>query len=404
MRSARGQGTVEYLAVVLLVALVFAGTATAATDAGRHIATEVPHEIVRALCIVRDGDCYRDVAPCDVGSRTTSTRFGGRFRFLKGGHYEALIREARSDGKVAVTRIIVRNVGAQTTRGARLRLMLGNRSVTLGSQMTAEVLASIGHGRSWIVDGAPEADALVAALDAGAATADADQELREGTLEAGAELSAMRGAQVSGALSASLKGGWLTDRTGGNRTFFFEPGLSADVAVSVGEAAISADAGGGDRFALTVARDGRWLDLAITRAGEVGASVKLPSQLASIAGALDIPDGVGGRWVTDTHLDLTEAGNLAAARAFVSALERPNRWDTLPGAVRRLSRRVAEKGVVDVRAYATERSARGFDLQLGEWLGGTYEDVKETTRLLAAATRGMDGVWRDREDCREIRT
>ena len=54
MRSDRGQGTVEYLAVVLLVAVVVGGgaTAAAATGAGADIATAVPREVIRALCIV----------------------------------------------------------------------------------------------------------------------------------------------------------------------------------------------------------------------------------------------------------------------------------------------------------------------------------------------------------------
>src|SRR5919108_1292633 len=85
MRSARGQGTVEYLAVVLLVAVVAGGgTAAAAGGAGADIATAVPHEIIRALCIVRGGDCDRDRAPCDVAASAHSTSWavaGPGFQF-----------------------------------------------------------------------------------------------------------------------------------------------------------------------------------------------------------------------------------------------------------------------------------------------------------------------------------
>jgi len=73
MRSARGQGTVEYLAVVLLVAFALGGgTAAVASAAGADIATAVPHEVLRALCIVSGGDCDRDRAPCDVDTNTKS--------------------------------------------------------------------------------------------------------------------------------------------------------------------------------------------------------------------------------------------------------------------------------------------------------------------------------------------
>src|SRR6476469_4155216 len=79
MRSARGQGTVEYLAVVLLVAFALGGgTAAVASAAGADIATAVPREIRRALCIVTGGDCDRDRAPCDVDTNTRSRSWAPR--------------------------------------------------------------------------------------------------------------------------------------------------------------------------------------------------------------------------------------------------------------------------------------------------------------------------------------
>src|SRR5215210_9220365 len=81
MRCARGQGTVEYLAVVLLVAVVLGGTATATAvgPAGARIATAVPHQALYALCLLTGGDCDRDTAPCDVGSQTASHQWSVRF-------------------------------------------------------------------------------------------------------------------------------------------------------------------------------------------------------------------------------------------------------------------------------------------------------------------------------------
>ena len=77
MRSARGQGTVEYLAVVLLVAFALGGgTAAVASAAGADIATAVPHEVLRALCIVSGGDCDRDRAPCDVDADSRARSCG----------------------------------------------------------------------------------------------------------------------------------------------------------------------------------------------------------------------------------------------------------------------------------------------------------------------------------------
>src|SRR4029079_11122258 len=87
MRSARGQGNREYLAFVLLVAFALGGgTAAVASAAGADIATAVPHEVLRALCIVSGGDCDRDRAPCDVDTSTKSRSVALSIAVVKIGH------------------------------------------------------------------------------------------------------------------------------------------------------------------------------------------------------------------------------------------------------------------------------------------------------------------------------
>src|SRR5919199_4382160 len=103
MRSARGQGTVEYLAVVLLVALVFGGTATVASGAAADIAAAVPREVIRGICIVRGGDCRRDLAPCDVASSARSQSWAVTIAVVKFGHDKTVTKTRRSDGTYAVT-------------------------------------------------------------------------------------------------------------------------------------------------------------------------------------------------------------------------------------------------------------------------------------------------------------
>src|ERR687889_419843 len=103
MRSARGQGTVEYLAVVLLVAVVLGGKATVANGAAGDIARAVPREVIRGICIVRGGDCYRDIAPCDVASSTKSKTWAVTIAVLKFGHDKTVTKTRRSDGTYAVT-------------------------------------------------------------------------------------------------------------------------------------------------------------------------------------------------------------------------------------------------------------------------------------------------------------
>jgi hypothetical protein len=400
MRSARGQGTVEYLAVVLLVGLLFAGTATAATGPGRAIATEVPRQVIRALCIVRGGDCYRDVAPCEIASRTEAEDRGGRFKFVKVGAHTAVIRADRSDGSIAVTKLWLPNGGIQLVRGGRIRVSFGRRSFSIGSSLTAEILASIGHARTWIVTSAAEAEDLIAALDADKSTAPPDQTVEQGSLTVGLRASSGRGTEVAGSVSAGLGGGWLADRSSGNRTFFFEPGIAARLAVS---SRASAEGSDQDRFALTVGPDGRWLDLAMTRNGDFSARADLPGEVLSATRAVGVPTAAGRRWVTETHLDLSEAGNLTATHALLSALADPGRWSGVADAVRALSERIDENGVVDVRTYAVDRRRTGVSTELTGDLGFQFENTTERTHLLAAATRGIDGQWRDRDDCKEIK-
>src|ERR1700750_3237550 len=99
MRSARGQGTVEYLAVVLLVAGALGGEpAAVANAAGADIATAVPHEVRRALCIVSGGDCDRDRAPCDVASDTRSRSMAVTITVVQVGHDKRGALIGRFDG------------------------------------------------------------------------------------------------------------------------------------------------------------------------------------------------------------------------------------------------------------------------------------------------------------------
>src|SRR3954451_10494107 len=99
MRSARGQGTVEYLAVVLLVALVVGGGTVAAAGAtDTDLATAVPHQIRRALRIVTGRHCDRDRAPCNGTTDTPWSSWAVGLAVFRIGHGKAIVVERRSDG------------------------------------------------------------------------------------------------------------------------------------------------------------------------------------------------------------------------------------------------------------------------------------------------------------------
>src|SRR4051812_9692212 len=158
MRSARGQGTVEYLAVVLLVALVMGGaTAAAARATDTDLATAVPHEIRRALCIVTGGDCDRDRAPCDVATDTTSRSWEVGVAVLRVGHGRAIVVERRSDGSYLVTLTKAPSAGVESIGGAHVRIDRGRRRFSFGGGATPSAGGPPGPGQSWGLpaEGAP---------------------------------------------------------------------------------------------------------------------------------------------------------------------------------------------------------------------------------------------------------
>jgi hypothetical protein len=240
-----------------------------------------------------------------------------------------------------------------------------------------------------------------------------DQEVREGGVDLAA--SATRGpGGAGGAVAGSATGtatlhgggGVRTDHATGAKKYFLDGGADAVLDLSAGlrgvRMAASGQAAGTARLALTVDRDGRWVDLAVMATGEVAASARLPQSAGPFADALNVPTSGGRRWVTEAHLDLNDAGNLAAAHAVVDGLvASPRAPLATAAAARELARRIDENAVVDVRAYTLAHTSDGFSVQAGETvgLGGSHETSTELTRLIAARTRGLDGQWRDRDDC-----
>jgi hypothetical protein len=407
MPRERGQGTVEYLAVVLLVTVVLGAGATAATatGAGADVATAVPHQLLRALCIVTRSDCDRDRAPCDVSSSASSRSWAIAIAVVKVGHDKTLTVTRRSDGTFAVSLDTAPVGGRETSAGARGKLNLGKRTLSAGAAISGGLTGSYAHRRTWFVDTRGAVDRLMRAIADGAALPAADVDGHEASIEANVDASAGTIATISAGALGRLSGGSQIDHTTGNRTYFFTMALSGEAQASAPGATASASASGSDddRYALTIAPDGRWLDLAVTRTGVLAARGDLPRQVAPIADALDVPTAAGRRWVTESHLDLTDAENLAAARTLVGAVTDPLHPAGIPAALAGLERRVNDDAVVDARTYAVDRNAVGVEGRVGAELqvGGKYQTSTEQTRLVAATTRGIDRQWRPRHDCLE---
>ncbi len=414
MADQRGQATLEYLAVVLLVALVLGGTGTAvASAAGANVASSVTREIRRAICIVTGGECDRDLAPCETGSMVARNGWKATIAIVRVGRDRVVIRREMSDGSQLVTLMKDWSLGAESIDGAKLKVdRAARRGISIGGTFTESIIATHGGGRTWVLKTRPEAERLIAALrrDDGAVRAP-DQRLGQGSLVAGvtASRSAEKG-RVGGLVSAGVSGtitaGRSTDDRTGSRIFFLEQGADVVLGLSAGlgplRASASADGSGSARIAVTVDRDGRWTDLTLVGTGEVGGEVTLPPKLGPVAEALDVPSAGARRWIAEAHLDLSDGASRAAATGLVQALGAfPPQPEAVAAAARSLARRIDEHAVIDLRAYELDRTSEGLDVAFGDGVGVGFAttDATERARLIAATTRSRDGQWHRRVEC-----
>src|SRR3954468_14042907 len=116
MRSSRGQASIEYLGVVALIGLVLAVLAVPAL-AGQDVAGAVLAQMRRALCVVDGGDCEEDrrawAGDKHEGGEGEHVNVG----FFRYGQDRLTMREARSDGTVALTVIKDHRLGVDAGLG-----------------------------------------------------------------------------------------------------------------------------------------------------------------------------------------------------------------------------------------------------------------------------------------------
>jgi hypothetical protein len=148
MRGQRGQGTVEYVGIIFVVAVLVALGASTAPGAGpAEVWSAVRRELHRALCIVTGGDCEQDRAPCPVASKSDSTEWSVSILVVKGGQEKTVLRELRSDGTVAVTVTNAKLGGLDTGLGIEGHLSLGRRSLGVGGASAPRSWPSWGRAR-----------------------------------------------------------------------------------------------------------------------------------------------------------------------------------------------------------------------------------------------------------------
>ncbi|MDP9344758.1 MAG: hypothetical protein M3P44_03370 [Actinomycetota bacterium] len=398
-----GQASTDYVAVLLIVLAIVAGGFAWAD--GHALADGVRHAFASALCLARGGgsECDLDTSPCVTASDEQRDELSVKLALLRFDDRTALLRETRSDGTVLVTRGKLAAPGLGASLGAKGHLELGKVKLAMGATLEGSALALFERSRSWLVHGSDEADRLVDALRRGDPPPPDMTSDRRG-LESSVKLSASAGALgASLGLSVSEVKGVRIDRTTGQRTLFLQRDDDAGVSLTMAEMGTRGERNTLERYGVTVDRDRRPLDLVVLRLGTLQASADLPRRLQAVAGLLSRPTRGGRVWSEETHLDLTDPGNLALARSFLTqvtggpATRVPNRIDI----ARALGARLDAVGIEHVRTMAVQstRTGAGGELGLGGRLGGSYDRTTTRRRLLDAATRGIDGVWRRRPDC-----
>jgi YD repeat-containing protein len=410
--AVRGQAGVDYVGVLLLVTAVLGAVALVADGSG--LPQAVDHQLLRALCVVRGGECEQDRAPCPVRSDRRDDAVSARILVFHVGADKTLIREERSDGTVAITVAYGEQGGLEVSAGAHLEVALGRGGLGMGGELTAAAVAARERGYTWVLRDGHAADALVRRLGVGPRKLDAlvasgrvpapAQRYRQGGVGSRGSAS---GGSVPGAtlgLSSQDVAGTRTDASTGRRTLYVQRTVEGALSLTYATAGATVAHTTRERYAVTYDAAGRPVDLMVLATGIYRGSFDLPARLQPALGLLSAPTGHVRTYVEETHLDLTDPESLRVARDFLEQVRRPDvvHAGAAVAVAAALRRRLDAVAVVHARTYDADQRRYGIDgvvgvegIQLGASLSRTLLD----SHLVAAATRGLDGVWRVRRDC-----
>jgi hypothetical protein len=395
----RGQASVEWLAVVALVAVIF-GLGAALAQAG-YVGRRVTREMARAICLVGSGDCRRDQEPCVVASQANRRGMTVHLLFFRLGGDKLGVVEERSDGTFAVTLEDGITGGLEGSGGLKAGFQVGGLGLSIGGEITAAVMARLGRGRTWIVGSRAAARQVLEQEGAGRPP--------DATSGSGSGASSVDAIAVGELLKESVEvaragivfdreAGWRVDRRSGHRTAYVQ--ASSTGAATIGGRVLGLSGDGQETYAVEYDEMGRPVDLRVIAVGSFAGSRDLPAVVQEVAGLLtpDAGDGERGYEVTG-HLDLTDAGSLAAARGLLNAIA-DRRATAAPEQA--LRRRIDERGTVQARVLAirTDGTEMGFAFTGG--VGGFSAEAQiqqRSQQLLGATSRGLDGQWITRTDC-----
>lgn len=406
MRGERGQGTIEYLAVVLVVAAVIAAAIALASATG--LGEQVFHAFRRALCVVTGGACDNAVrlasGPCVLSSQRRTDGDRLTVAVFHVGDRNVVLREDRSDGTTALTLVDGDSAGLDFGSGVGVHVRWGKSSWAVGGELRAAIIASSDAGRTWIVrDESEVADRLLrirvaAAFDKEIPLPDPDVTFSERATTLTLDFQAGNRQAIS--LSAKDAYGERVDHVTGRRTVYVRDVLGGRGKLSFGRVSGSGEGEGEERLGITYDRAGRPIDLMVLSTVDIEGTAGLPRSLARIAGYLRIPLHGSKHLETEQHLDLTDPLNAEAAQAFLGTFGENRLGVRL--AAKALRERLERRGTLSVRTYATDASAHevgGHVKVAGVGVGGQTGSEDESARLVSAVARRPDGSWGRDEAC-----
>lgn len=450
MRGQRGQATIEWTALLGLLATLMTGAALVWPGVASQIPTAVADGFMRAFCVLRGGNCERDREPCVVAGDSRTNSWEGRVMVAPfvtvelGSGWTALI-ERLSDGTLKVTRVRADRFGAGAGAGAGGRLTHEQSAVAIGGEARVRALLGYESTLTWTVPDRAAAERLVDGLKADKIATLAGPNLLRLAIDGltdipppettqrqvGYGITAAIGGSagpLGGKLDLAAAGavGHRSLRDGGRIVYLKVQGeVAAGIGIggSVGGGSGSAGrptpgpAGGAGPVSLSKPAKapepagppgGDGVKASGTSVGISGeGSVLLGLELDADGRARDLSlvtntafGGRGGGRATERewHLDLTEPANAQAARAVVAALGR-GRPDAAVAAAVGLGERMRDHAVVNERTYELHESEKSLVDVDGGIGGAQVGSASRRTRLVGARTRGPSGQWRERADC-----
>ncbi len=404
MPRERGQATIDYVALIAVLAVVLAAAAALAAGGGPGVANAVLGQVRHALCIVTGRTCRTERRlPCVIASERDARHVAVTIVLVRLDGDRYILRETMSDGTVRLTLAHRGGGGVELGIGARVKAALKGRVFGVEDEARAGLEGVLGYGEVFVARDDREADELVRSLRKRVPLAGGDgPEPSERFVEGGARGLGRIG--VGNPLAAASVEGIAETIVGARR---HERSGEVTITLNAGSAGwallnavMSGPAGGSERqvtLAVTLDRDHRPVELALTATGALAAGATLPTGLA---GPLGVREGdaqlaMGGRrWELGARVDLRDPEVAAAWHAF-------RRDPTSSDAIRALGARLREGSHLDMRSYAISSESDGAAAGLGAGLrvGGEIDHTIDRARLLAAATRPPGGLWERRTDC-----